>query len=97
MTTFKVKSSDNELLGRHGHKCKIKIKKQDRTEEKMSVNELEGLRCEGLTLIEICVTFLCAQSRREKWERGETEIEREKERGWERGCKIEGVGRVEFL
>lgn len=34
----------------------------------MSGNELEGL-----TLIEICVTFLCAQSRREKRGRGERE------------------------
>lgn len=28
--------------------------------------ELGGVCCEGLTLIEICVTFLCAQSRTEK-------------------------------
>lgn len=51
----------------------------------MSGNELEGL-----TLIEICVTFLCAQSRREK--RGRGERERKK-----RDCKIERASGVKFL
>lgn len=33
----------------------------------MSSKRLEDVHCEGLSLVEICVTFLCARSRGEKW------------------------------
>lgn len=67
----------------------------EKTPEEMSGKELEGLRWEGLTLIEICVTFLCAQSNRERnggEERGKKRA-REGEGKW---GKIERVSESEI-
>lgn len=99
MMTLDVKSSDDDCGGvrgrtladellRNRHTQKKKKKhgtRRKRPGEETSGEELEGLRCEGLTLIEICVTFLCAQSR-ERERRGER---RESARGGGRGSEIE--------
>lgn len=61
-------------------------------EEEMSSKGLEEVHCEGLSLIEICVTFLCARSRGEKWGE-ETEGGRQRmgepARGKEEDAKME--------
>lgn len=63
-------------------------------EEEMSGKELEGLRWEGLTLIEICVTFLCAQSNRER--NGGEERGKRRAHGGEE-AKSREWARVKFL
>lgn len=71
--------------------------RKKRPEEEMSGKELEGVRCEGLSLIEICVTFLCARSRREergeeteggRQRKGEPAIKKEEDAKFERARRV---------
>lgn len=114
MMTLDVKSSDDDrgaatvahlLTSSEGMQSRQSAGCREKTpEEETSGKELEGLLCEGLTLIEICVTFLCAQSRREKWgeretaaQRGKGSMRERRKRKQRRGREIERASRVEFL
>lgn len=77
-------------------RCYTYIEDKEKARGETSGRELEGVRREGLSLVEICVTFSCARSRGEEaGEQTEGGRQRTGEPG-ERMQNLESTSRVQF-